>query len=613
MQPYQEEYLANSRAYNALTVKRLPDEGTFEEYAARQARIRRQRAELAERNMALLREHLLPTLDQLPDADEGTLAELGEYAGQLYNGRVGLDVGQFCLIHRALLGLARQRRDRNGIIRELYWLGIGYHAFYSSRLAGVGQEYSAAYLSSMRLCFAEAGAYIKYFDEIRDSETRGYIMRSLANTAMGESNSVSARTALLKRALRIFRDPYYRERAPELPWEQYVRQTHLLMTSSLTHDGTRAMKAQDVSEIMESTHIVYHERAEEAARRGEALPAQQVFRTAAIEYFCGILDLDTFLSTLEQQIDAADEGSISDETSYRLISLPAFYCVYLSGSGESFERGRREDYLARLYWRSMEYMDAIPAEEENDLLYLYLRQLAEGFVETEQGIPYGGFLSHALGRFAPEVYIHSNRVAEGAVALCRELLAEEPGFFDDIGFIREIPEGPEKRETVLAYARGCGQFHDVGKINFLELYTRTARQWLGEEYKLARLHAVRGYTMLKARESTGRYAPAALGHHAWYDGSRGYPGGYRRLECPERQMVDVIALIDWLVSAPETGKQRRGRALSFEGAVEEAIRLEGRRFSPLLTARLRDAGVVERIEAALERGRQAAYRTLYER
>lgn len=611
MQPYQDEYIANSREYIALTVKRLPDEGTFADYAARLERQRIRREALAERNMELLRKELLPTLDHLPNADGETLRSLGEWAGQLFNGRDGLDVGQFCLIHRSLLGLARQKGDRKGIIRELYWLGIGYHAFYGSRLAGVGEERSAAYLNAMRLCFAEAAAYLKYFDEIQDTETRGYIMRSLANVAMGASYSVSARITLLKRALQVFQDPYYREKEPGLPWDRYVRQTHLLMTSGISHDGKQAMMPQDVSEIMESAHIIYHDREEEAEKTGEPLPAQQVFRTASIEYFCGILSLDTFLSTLERQMDAADVHSFSDENAYRLISLPAFYCVYLSMHRESLPP--RESYLAELYRRIMDYMDSAPEEREDDLLFLYLRQLASAFVEAEHAIPYGVFLARVLGRFAPEIYIHSNRVAEGAAVLCGIIMDEEPAFFDDIDFIRDIPDRQEKRETVLAYARGCGEFHDVGKINFLELYTRTARQWLEEEYAIARLHTVRGGAMLSERESTRRYAPAALGHHAWYDGSRGYPDSYHRLECRSRQMVDVIALVDWLVSAPETGKLRRGRDITFDGAVEEAIQLEGRRFSPLLTARLRDAAVVEQIKAALEQGRQDAYRKLYER
>ena len=52
--------------------------------------------------------------------------------------------------------------------------------------------------------------------------------------------------------------------------------------------------------------------------------------------------------------------------------------------------------------------------------------------------------------------------------------------------------------------------------------------------------------------------------------------------------------------------------MTFEEAVAEAVNLEGRQFSPLLTARLRDSRVVERIRQAFEEGRQEAYRQMYE-
>ena len=113
--------------------------------------------------------------------------------------------------------------------------------------------------------------------------------------------------------------------------------------------------------------------------------------------------------------------------------------------------------------------------------------------------------------------------------------------FDDIEKFRQIVDPEEKRRQVMEDALTCGLLHDVGKISFLELYTRTARQWFAEEYEVTRLHTVSGHLLLSERASTRRFAPVALGHHAWYDGScHGYPETYRRLECPCRQMVDVI-------------------------------------------------------------------------
>lgn len=119
--------------------------------------------------------------------------------------------------------------------------------------------------------------------------------------------------------------------------------------------------------------------------------------------------------------------------------------------------------------------------------------------------------------------------------------------------------------------------------------------------------------MLSERVSTRPYAAAAMGHHSWYDGSpHGEQGTYKRLECPQRQMVDVISLIDWLEGVTHSSQVHNGIVMSFDEAVEEAVTLEGRRFSPLLTARLRDKRVTERLRRAFHGGWQEAYRQMYD-
>ena len=51
---------------------------------------------------------------------------------------------------------------------------------------------------------------------------------------------------------------------------------------------------------------------------------------------------------------------------------------------------------------------------------------------------------------------------------------------------------------------------------------------------------------------------------------------------------------------------------SFDETVETAITLDGRKFSPLLIARLRDPDVVERLRDAFTQGRKDAFRCLYD-
>ena len=611
MRTYQEEYIANTQEAAALTPRRKPEEDSFEAYAARLLRDKARKEELTERNMELLRSGLMPMLDRLLEAGETELEELREFAGKLLRVGTELDAGLFCQIHQALLSLARQKEDRPAIIQELYWLGIGRHSVCNNKLVGLDIADMEPYMAQMRLYFAEAAAYLKYFEEINDSEARAYILRSTANRSMGRFRRVGDRTRLIKRALEVFQDSTYRDIAPELPWNAYIRATHDLMAASISYSREHAMSPQDVADIMESVQLVYNRQVQAARERGERLPPRHAFHYHAIEYYCGIEDLNRLLTRMERLMDEADPWDFSPEGMYSMISLPAFYGNYLQEYPEL--AGEREMYAAGLYRRVLKYMEDFPEEKESEALFLYLRQLAYTFVETEHSIPYADLLEKVLIRFAPDVYVHSRIVGEAAKELSRLILEEEPRYFDDMEDIRTIADPAEKQQAILDFAEGCGTFHDAGKLNFLDLYSRTIRQWLEEEYELARLHPSGGWNLLSSRSSTSRYAAAALGHHAWYDGSQqGYPASYRRLDHPERQMVDIIGLVDWLTDMTDTARLHKGIGKTFREAVEAAISLEGRRFSPLLTARLRDKRVTERIRQALQDGRMAAYRRMFD-
>lgn len=609
MQAYQQEYLDNLAQIAALSAGEKPDGLPFEAYAARLRESEARRVEIVARNMELLRGSLFPVLDNLFQCGEETVAELEEFASRLYDGRKEADVGLSCQIRQALLTLARQKRDRGAVIRGLYWLGLGRNS-QVGKLVGLELKDIEKFTIRMRLCFTEGAAYLKYYDEIGDTETRGYILRCRANIALGQFPTPGEKVRLVKRTLQILQDKGYQEKEPSLPWDRFIYLTHQNMASSISYSREKVMTPQDMADIMESVYIVYQRRSQEAEAAGTRPPARSVFNYYAIQYYCGIFDLDCLLREMERLMDESDPADFSPEGMYCAVSLPAFYCQYLQQYPERVPA--RAGYLEGLYRRALDYMDAAPGAPGDDTLFRYLRQLAYTFVETEHSVPYGAFLELLLIRFAPESYIHARIVGEGAAALCGLILEEEPDFFDDIGFIRAIGDREEKRREVRRFAMGCGVFHDVGKINVIELYSRSARQWLKGEYEMAQLHTLGGEALLSQRASTRRYAAAALGHHSWYDGSRGYPEAYRRLECPERQMVDVISLVDWLDNVTRAGWIHTGGKMSFDQALEAAAALEGRRFSPLLTAWLRDGAAVRRLRTAFEEGWRAACRRMYD-
>lgn len=609
MQAYQQEYLDNLAQLAALTAEEKPDGLSFEAYETRLREHEERREKLAGRNTQLLRGSLFPVLDNLFQCGAETLAELEEFASRLYDGRTETDVGLACEIRQALLTLARQKRDRSAVIRGLYWLGLGRNS-QVSKLVGLELEDIEKFTIQMRLCFTEGAAYLKYYNEIDDDETRGYILRCRANISLGQFPTPGEKVHLVKQTLQILQDKGYQEKAPSLPWDRFIYLTHQNMASSISYSREKVMSPQDMEDIMESVYIVYHRRIQEAEAEGKRPLARSVFNYYAIQYYCGIFDLDYLLQEMERLMDEADPADYSPEGMYCAVSLPAFYCQYLHQYPERVPG--RAGYLEGLYQRVLDYVDAASDEQRNDTLFRFLRQLSYTFVETEHSVPYGACLELLLLRFAPEVYLHSRIVGQGAAALCRLILEEEPDFFDDIDFLRTIEDREEKRRAAENFALACGIFHDVGKINVIGLYSGSARQWLKGEYEMAQLHALAGEALLSRRASTRHYASAALGHHSWYDGSRGYPEAYRRLECPERLMVDVISLVDWLDNVTRTSWVHTGTRMTFQEALEEAAALEGRRFSPLLTAWLRDEHTADCLCSAFEEGRRAACRRMYD-
>lgn len=608
MQTYQEEYLHNLEELYALSRRKPLDGRTPEAYFAALAQDQARTETLILRNMDLLRSQLFPQLDDLFHAGREDLDHLFQFASRLLVPGKELDPGLFCQIHRALLSLARQKQDRSAMIRELYWLGIGRNSLYG-RLVGLDFSLTEKYVNRMRLCFTEAAAYLKYFDELSDDETRGYILRSRANMSLGTFKHPREKIHMVKTTQEILNDQEYQKKAPALPWDRYIYMTHQQMAASISYAKDHDMTPEDVEAVMESSYIVFQRRLHEAEANRQRLSNRWALPYHTTEFYCGVLTLDQLLHQLEALMDHADLSDYSPDSCYTVISMPAFYCQYLQHYPDRI--AGRETYLDILYRRILRYVEAFPKDLEGDVLFRYLCQLSHTFIEIANGLLYRDFLLKLLVRFAPQLYIHAAKVAWAAKAFCQLILSHEPDFFDDIPEFQVMPENAEKQQAILDYAAGCGLFHDIGEVNMLELFAHIGRQWMAEEEQVAQMHTDAGKNLLAPRASTSRYADAALGHHAWYDGLRGYPAAYQRLECPSRQMVDVIGLVDWLENLTGSAWLYTGESMTFDQAINAAIELEGKRFSPLLTAWLREGGA-ECIQSAFEQGLQAARRRLYE-
>lgn len=612
MQQYQEEYIENLKNIRSLTLRKSGAGKSFEKYYEELLNDRELLECTARRNIQLLREKLFPLLDNMPQAGEDELRDLKEFASRLSGLEGELDPGLFCHIHYAMLSYARLKKNRSAMIEHLYWLGIGRNNM-NAKLTGLGYSNCEKYYSQMRLCFAEAAAYLKYFDDVESSDTKAYILRSSANLSLGGFKSNVEKIRMVKRTLMIFRDEEYHKAAPELPWDKYVYTIHRQMASSASYKKETELTPQDIEDFMESVYVIYETRVREAKEKNEKIPIRPRFSCYVAEYYCGLYSFEGLLAKIEELMDAADPTDYSEDSMYGIISLLAFYCQYLEKSPEYIPI--RREYIGFLNKRVLGYVEGFPKSELSERLFFYLRQLAYTYIETDESDSYKDFVIKLQMTFAPSIYSHSYSVGRAAAVLCGIIFDEEPDYFDDIDFIREITDIGEKKSFIENYAFECGLLHDIGKINFISLYVNSPRQWFEDESEMAHLHTLIGKACLEKRESTARYAEVAFGHHSWYDGNavQSYPLSYKRLECEYRQMVDVIGLMDWLDTITDSRSRiYRGIEKTFEEARETAISLEGKRFSPMLIARLKEKEVSGEIENALRKGRLEAYKNVYE-
>ncbi len=595
MLPYQMKYIENVREIAELSDFYGISAPDFESWFLKQREAKARIDALYAENNVLLRDCLFPALDELHSASEATIGELVEFAEVLLDWRTNLDSGVYLLIYDSLLSLYRFRGDRAGIIRTLYKVGMGH--FYQNRTVdGIDRQYTASFFFENELVFTEAGSYLKFFSDLEDEETRGYVIRSLANIAICATD-LHRRVSISSRVLRIVRDPYYRAIAPGLPWDRFLRATNQQMSANRAVLSRADLSKEDLEAIFESCYEVFRPESD-----NENPNIRWLWPYYEMEYSCGFVDLATTLDRLEALIERVKYDEYDESGRYGNIQLPIYYGRLLRNNPAAV-KARHVRFLASAYEKMMRSVLSYPADQFGDHFFYVLRLIISDYYEIE-GVPsYREITEKLMSRLAGQLYIRSRRVGDMLEAFCAAIMESDPAFFDDIDFIREHTDPGLKRAAVLEYARQCGLYLDFGLIKMNIDRLQHTRRLFDEEDRMMRLHTISGSEDLTARASTARFSDVALGHHSWYNASGGYPDRYVRNASPYRQMTDTAALVTFL-SENYDGDMPK--------LVREAIALERRRFSPLVTAYLESPALCVQLEALLRADGEAYFREIFE-
>ena len=573
MREYQEKYIENTRRIVELTAYYGKEGQDFGEWVSERRQAESEIKALRQENIRLLSGELFPALDVLHSASEQTIEELREFASVLMDWKTNLDSGMYVVIHSALLSFYRVKKDRDNIIKELYLLGMGF--YYMRRFAaGVEAEENDRLAFRNELVFTEASSYLRYFEDIEDGETRGYIIRSLHNITLCVKE-LKRRIQANALALQVMRDERIRQLAPDLPWDRFVRASHQQM--SINRNGLRDddLTKEELALVLDSCYEVF--RPEETA--GEK-NIRWLWPYYEMEYCCGYADLNVTLDRMEQLIDSAPYDAYDMSGLYGNVQLPLYYGRYLQREPKLQTDEDRVRFLDRAYRKMIRTLTTCPPENFDDYFFYNVDIAVSNFYEMEGSLTYRELTDAVMKRFSGSLYIRARKAGEMMALISRAILSSEPGFFDDIPFIAGIADPAEKTERACEFARTCGSYLDFGIIKMNIRRTMETRELFADEDEIYRLHTLSGYEDLKSRRSTEIYADTALGHHSWYNGAEGYPESYVRNESPYRQMTDIAAVVTALLSSD---------ASDADALFDSVLNAPRGRFSPVVVSYLEDS------------------------
>lgn len=530
--------------------------------------------EIRERNTRILRENLIPALDDILTVSREEIDSLVEFSDTLM--QLGLDAGVRYYICRALVSYARVKEERDLLIKELYMTGMALFGLKNIS----GDRDNGQFGWKMQMVFGEAAGYIRFYDKIEDAQIRGYIHRSMGNLALGLTGS-DARTAerkmeVIRRSLQVLTDPVYQRKTPELPWETYIYKQHQERTTLMEYLRSGEVTARIVGEVMESAQYVYDRQAENAREKGVPLEARWLHNYYAASYYCGVYTLPELLHELEGVYAAVSFADYSANGMYGNIYLPQFYSVYAAKDPEMLDRKR--PVVLMMYRRVAEYLKRVPLGEDRDKLFFYVRGSLAAYIEYPGDNCFLDYVKEVTAGRRQEAYAHSCRVAETALRILEEMMVKMPEQLLGIRGVQTVRELARRREEIRNFLYDCCILRNVGKLEMLELYEVTGRNWFAEEEEMHRAHPLLGSKILSRCQSTKDLAPVVLGHHRWYDGQGGYPEEYHREEQQDAVLTDIVSVADFL----EKGRGRDG--YGEEACPEELLRqlqsLSGTRFSP---------------------------------
>ena len=577
---------------------------------------------LAADNRHMLDELLYPILESNDKLDGDVVEEMSEFSEKLLS--LAADVTDFENLDIPIMALIAERLAKDASVKDdignkIRQMDAAFIACYSlmnitSRITS-NPDISANY----RKRGIEVGEYFlkllkkENFLTIPGEELRGLVLTdarfvSALYEGVTDEKLNDLNLDLLDHMMRVSGDAFYLNAMPDFDWKYYQFRV-LGYYLQCTDDGNkrgfnknqlkRILAAADAIEKLISSDPEYFKE----IGGTEAIP----FMCARNRYYAGKLSENDYRRALMTEYEHRDRKAFGPDGNYDNVLIPLEFLSLMN------ERRTAEDRLMlKTFYRNISaYMFGMPNAGALSFVMEYFSGIVQRFYEIPSVLTFYEFGLQTLAALHPPTYIHSLMVGQITECLCNYLIESDPERLVGVLGTKNAEEVAQKRGELLDFAYKAALCHDFGKILIIDTIFVYGRRLLDFEFDIIKSHPVLGSELLRRHESTKRYADVALGHHRFYDDSRGYPESFKTGESPDKPIIDMVMCADCMDAATDSVGRSYNRGKTLGEYITEVKEGSGTRYAPWIADLLDNPQLREDLRFMLSEGRSANYRDTF--
>lgn len=618
------EYIHRTEEIRELFTPPLDDICNADDYEKRLRENFGRIGELAAMNRDFLDIVILPIISAGGPLDQETISVMSDFAEALVNSRCteSLDLPVMYSISDRLLTEAEESGD---IYRKIRAMDMRMESLYGlMNMTGRLKAYPEISEHYRELGFEIGDFFLDLlqkdkFKKIEDMECCEIIVTDARYSIVffeGISNDremCEKQLERLKLMLEVEEDPFYREALPEFDWRYFHFRVLQYMAMAPEHNNAAGFNDDELKLISEKTKemwLLYNENKEyfKHVLEGSEDRRSLDFLLYRARYLAGEYDEDTYLKMLEIAYEQRKNSDYSTKGGYLNLFVPEEMNFLFGEDGCTV---RNQHKLQTIYHNIISYAYLMTNGESFSAHLESYAYFLDSFIEKASGISFEGMILQCLAAFHPPTYVHSLMVAQMTECLCSRLIVMKPELFIGVLDCKDVQEVSDKMDEIVRFSYHAALCHDFGKIMIIDTIFIYGRKLLDMEFDYIETHPKTGAEMLRRYASTKAYADVALGHHRWYDNSKGYPEEFDTSKSPLKTIIDIVLVADCLDAATDTVGRSYSRGKNLDEFIGELKEGAGTHYAPWMYEIMTDPTVHEDMEYLLSDGRRINYKATY--